>query len=264
LAQDWILPQQVQRPRKEKTKVVKTEGDTLTQKVMKKRDMNKMKMYNQVVLIISEHSPVWQTNVPFAEAYATFSQKVSGLKAYVDSQFSLVGKHTVHKHACSDALIETALRIQRVMVFYAARSENAVLLERVKRSASEWKRANETKRLLQAERLHSLLEEHLAELPDFGLGQPDVDELSARISDYAEAIGEPRSKIVHRTAFTQHIGMAIKELDELLNLQIDTFVRSLETSAPEFVRLFLSARSVVHYKGKGSAEPDSETGGVDE
>lgn len=236
-------------------------GHTKT-KVMKKRDINKMRMYNQVVLIISEHSSVWQTNVPFAEAYSTFSQKVSGLKAYVESQFTLTGKHTVQKQAASEALIETALRLQRVLVFYAAKTENPVLLERAHRSASHWKRANETNRLLQAEELQDLLEEHLAALQDFGLTQADVDELSTRINDFADALGGPRSKIVHRAAFTQNIGKTVAELDEMLKLQIDTFIQSLSLSAPEFVSLFLRARSVVHCKGKG--QPEAERGGVDE
>lgn len=231
---------------------------------MKKRDINKMRMYNQVVLIISEHSPVWQANVPFAEAYATFSQKVSGLKAYVESQFALKGKHTVLKHAASEDLIETALRLQRMLVFYAAKTENAVLLERAHRSASHWKRANETNRLLQAEQLLTLLEEHLAALQDFGLAQADLDELSTRISNFSEAISGPRSKIVHRAEFTENIGKTIAELDEMLKLQIDTFIQSLKLSAPDFVNLFLRARSVVHYKGKGRDASEPESGGADE
>ncbi|MDX2362372.1 MAG: hypothetical protein QNK23_16305 [Crocinitomicaceae bacterium] len=243
---------------------------------MNKRDINKMRMYNQVVLIISEHSSIWQANVPFTEAYSTFSQGVIGLKEFVNSQFALKGKLSIHKREMKEELTEVALRIQRVIVFYAAKSEQLTLLESVKRTPSFWRRTTETNRLSQAERLSSLLEEHLPALQDFGLEQSDLDELNAKINAYTEALSGPRSAIVHRGQFTASIDTSISELDDLLKLQMDTFVKSLTVTHPDFVSLFLRARNIVNYKGSsghidsaqdegsGLIDDESESGGADE
>ena len=219
---------------------------------MKKKDLNKMRMYDQVVLIISEHDAVWQTNVPFAETYSTFSQRVTGLKEYIETQYALMGTHSIRKREAKEQLIAEALRIEKLFRFFAAKTENAPLLHKVKHTATLWKRSKEVTRVALAAQLEGLLEEHLNELEDYGLAQEDLDSLQEKLAAYEETLSQPRNVIVHRAAITQGIREAMVELDAILKLQVDNFVHSLASTQPEFVKLYKRARNVINYKGKGS------------
>lgn len=76
---------------------------------------------------------------------------------------------------------------------------------------------------------------------NFSLTQLDLDELNARIDTFAEAVGKPRSAVVRMAQFTAKLNEFIKELDELLKPRLDTFVKSLVVSSPNFMSLFLRA-----------------------
>lgn len=231
---------------------------------MLKKDVNKMRMYDQVVQILEEHGTIWQSNVPFSEVYATFSEKLEGLKAYIESQHVLKGVHSIHKQKAQDALIKEAIRIERLLRFYAAKNENAVLLHEVSHTYSFWKRMRENDRLLQSERLRTLLEEHLSAAAEYGLSQSDLDALVNRISAYSISIGGPRNTIVHRVHITEGISEIIAELDALLKYQMDNFVNALGESESTFVNLYTHARNVINYKGKGKDASEPESGGTDE
>lgn len=224
---------------------------------MQKKDMNKMRMYNQVVLIISEHEAIWQSNVPFTEVYNTFTSKLDSLKTDIDAQFSLKGAHSIQKRKTKEVLFNDALRIQNLLTFFAAKTENKVLLQQVKKPASFWNRLSETNFLAQCERLGSILEEHLPDVVDYGLSQVDLDGFNAKIEDFVTAIGEPRSAVIHRTHVTSNIEAAMDELDALLKLQLDTFVHALAATQSKFVNLYDHARDVIRYKGKGHTDSDS-------
>lgn len=224
--------------------------------VMKKRDTNKMKMYNQVVLIVSEHTSLWQANVPFAETYAAFTEKLVGLREAFDAQFALKGNFSAHKKRTIHDLVVEALRIQNAMIFFAANTQDLELLELVRHTPTSWKQTSENKRLAMANQLRTQLAAHLSEVQAYGLGQADLDQLDARIADCANALTEPRSSIVHRAQITQSIDSKVAELDSLLKTQLDPYVLSLKNAHPDFVNLYHNAREIVHYKGKGS-HPDA-------
>jgi hypothetical protein len=231
---------------------------------MKKKDLNKLRMYDQVVQILEEHGTVWQSNVPFSEVYATFSEKLEGLKAYIESQHVLKGVHSVHKNTAQEALIKEAIRIEHLLQFYASKTENPVLLHDVSHTYSFWKRARENDRLLQGEHLRNLLEEHLSAATAYGLSQSDLDVLANRIASYSISIGGPRNTIVHRVHITEGISEIMAELDALLKFQMDNFVKALSESESNFVRLYAHARDVIRYKGKGKERNEPESGGENE
>lgn len=215
-------------------------------------------MYDQVVLIISEHNAVWQSNVPFAEAYASFTQRVDGLKAYIDGQLALMGSHSILKREAAGALITEALRIEQILRFYATKTGNEVLFRALKHSFSDWNRFKEVERVALSTKLADDLEAHLPALVDYGLTQNDLDSLRALIDAYKVRLSEPRNKIVHRAVLTQSIRQAIIELDEILRFQLDNFVYSLKAAQPDFVQLYRFARNVIQQKQKGSEESGTE------
>ena len=160
-------------------------------------------MYDQVVLIISEHDTIWQSNVPFTETYSTFSQRLIGLKEYIENQTALMGVHTIRKEEFKNALISEVIRIEQVLQFFASRSENADLFNSVDHTKSFWARIREVDRLMASKHIADLLEEHLNELEDYGLLQADLDMLNTKIADYEQAMSEPRNMIIHRAIITK-------------------------------------------------------------
>jgi hypothetical protein len=223
---------------------------------MKKTDLNKMKMYDQVALIIEEHGTLWQSNVPFSTAYASFTQRVDGLKAALENQRALMGSHSIRKNRALDNLHDEAQRIEQILRFFAVHSDNEVLLATVRHTASDWKRFKEADRVALCTLLGDELEANLSALAEFGLTQLDLDGFRSLLEDYRALLAEPRNRIVHRAVITRGIGQKMTELDELLKLQIDSFVHSLKNTAPEFVLLYDAARNVIQQKAKSGNGPE--------
>ena len=230
---------------------------------MRKSDMNKMRMYNQVAQIISEHAPVWQANVPFTEVYTSFNAKLDALKTSIDAQFSLKGANSIHKREAKEALINDALRIQQLFTFYAAKVDDQVLLHQVKKTVSYWKRASEINVRAQAEQLRALLEDNLAVVGNYGLAQADLDGFITRIDDFAAAASEPRAAVIQRAHVTENIGELMAQLDALLKLQLDNFVHALTATQADFVNLYDHARDVIRYRGKGHTNPETPQSSAD-
>jgi hypothetical protein len=229
----------------------------LKTKVMNKSDLNKMKMYDQVVVIIEEHAAIWQNNVPFSTAYASFTQRVDGLKAALENQLALKGSHSHRKNRALRTLVAEAQRIEQMLRFFAVESENDALFETVQHTPSDWKRFKEANRVAICTNLGDELETHLSALAAYGLTQADLDNFRSLLEEYSALLTEPRTRIVLRSVITQGIRQTMTELDEILKLRLDNFVHTLKNTAPEFVQRYDAARNVIKRRSKSGGKPDN-------
>jgi hypothetical protein len=82
-------------------------------------------------------------------------------------------------------------------------------------------------------------------LDDYGVDQTTVDELQTHRDELEAQLGAPRNAIVERKTLTGQIRSLRREIDAILNLQLDKLMEFLREEHPGFFASYKNARVTI-------------------
>ena len=219
---------------------------------MEMRLVNKLNMYQAVQLVCDEHPDAWNTIPAFGQIYQLFVGKVSTLKqqAYLHTQ-TITGVREA-KDAERAAVVKKAEVVANALRSLGGVLSDTKLRAQLRFSHSKLMQCN-APRLMQY--LDSIIEAataHMAELPDYGVTQAKLDELTLLRYQLEQTLLATRNAIVTRRSLSTELGLLTRELDQLLRINLDPLMLVIESDYPEFFRLYQAARVVVDHRGKST------------
>ncbi|MBW8330548.1 MAG: hypothetical protein K0M40_00890 [Prolixibacteraceae bacterium] len=222
---------------------------------MEKKQINKLRMFGSVDLVLKNHS----------ELFAQLADLVFAHQRLQDGLL-LLGQNRQVQEADNSGLTETKTDfrtnlINRIGFLSAALMSHANsvndkdLKAKANYSKSDLTQSPDPVLYDIGILMVNLASPILGELNKYFVSEEKIAELNALLSDFNLAIPQKRAANSVTKVSTGNIGEVIVSISKLLKGEIDVLMRLFEESQPDFYKAYKNARIIVNYSGRGPADP---------
>jgi hypothetical protein len=127
---------------------------------------------------------------------------------------------------------------------YARQIDDVQLYEKYDLTITEIRKVKDTEVIGESKSIIAFATEHLKELKDFGTTQKMVDEYKLIATNFREVLALPQIIIAERRTLTQKLKDLFKQLDEMLNEDLDNYMMQFITKNPDFYSDYENARVI--------------------
>jgi len=142
-------------------------------------------------------------------------------------------------------LAQMASDFADIIKSFASATKNATLKQEVNYSYTKLSKMRDEALAPVCRIIHDRAQENLDALRDYGITTQKLALLDAAIDDYAAKSPNTRTAIVNRRAQTANLRGLFKQLDEILNDQMDGLMKNFRVSHPDFYNAYLAAREII-------------------
>jgi len=213
-------------------------------------------MYTSVEEICKAHESVWSQIPAFAAAVNQFQTELQKMKTDALKQESIMDGVTEIKNEKLDFLFDRILFIHAALANHGRVIGNPELTIRNKVNSSDLSRLSIVRLGFHFDTVKSDLQDFGDQLGDFGITPAILQETIQLLDDGENLVFSTRFKMNERSQLTKALKMQTAQLDELLKLNIDPFVRLFKQSSPVFFDLYWTARKLVY---TGNKKPNGKS-----
>ncbi|MCB1091285.1 MAG: hypothetical protein KDL87_07135 [Verrucomicrobiae bacterium] len=207
---------------------------------------DRLSMFLAVEAACQRHRALWETERPaFARAFADFQGRVAEIRRLSDAQHSVVRAAKRQKSKARRAMEDSAHMLGGALSAWATVNGENRLAERAYLSRNAWLKLRDTVCLTRASLILKEGRSRLADLGDYGVTGPLLDDLEARIETYRTELAAPRMAIFTRKGATSGLKAGIAAASELLRTQLDKLMPILAADHPAFGTDYRNARVIV-------------------
>jgi len=130
---------------------------------------------------------------------------------------------------------------------YAVRINNTVLKAKVDFPISQLRSLRDGELAAKIRNILELRLGHEAELEQYGITQPNVDNLTGLTNQYEQQLPNVRVTVSARKAGNEKIKQLVADASKVATDQLDRLMISFKPTQPDFYASYLNARKVVDY-----------------
>lgn len=217
---------------------------------MKKKDVNKLYMYETVKQACAKYADAW-ANVPaIVESINSFNARVLELWALDEEHKHPIKNFAQNKAKMRRDLVENYLVLREIMKMHALRTDNYELMLVATPNKSRLLYGKEALCVAHCRSFATAFQVILPELDSTTLDQASVDRFISLINHFEAAISSPRNAIIARRMLTVSISAKVREIDRILSVDLDALVGLLKNTQAEFVEEYHLARIIIPYATK--------------
>lgn len=226
---------------------------------MNKTWENRLSMYHGVDTVLTENAPLYAELAALVAASKSFSDLLAKLGAKsIEVDEATKGK-TRTKAQAEDDLVDVLMPVGSALWAYATASRDTEMAARTRINDSMLRRVRDTELLGKAKGVHAEAAAKLAGLADYGITQPTLDDLSAKIEAYSAALGNRESSVAERIGAREALAGLFAEADSVLE-QIDAIMELMRANSVQFYNEYFAARvikdvGIRHRAEEPAAEP---------
>ncbi|HNW51124.1 MAG TPA: carboxypeptidase-like regulatory domain-containing protein [Prolixibacteraceae bacterium] len=206
---------------------------------------DKLSMYYAVKEVCENYQSTWSSNAVFAATYNLWVAKIPLIEINRDAQIEQTTGITTDKTAKRLAMAENALFIANRLQSYANVMNNSELLESIKYSASDLKKARDVDIVGICNTILAKANAHAAAIESYGVTLEKITDLQTAITAYSEMLAKPKAAKAQTKTATENLIKLFKETDELLTKRMDLDIELFKASMPEFYSQYKTARIVI-------------------
>lgn len=212
---------------------------------MTTKQENKLSMYETVLELFSNNPAIVALILAFANAATSFTNKVSLLQAQVALQTAIITGVAAAKKTRKTALIDQMLFIIGALRAFAKATADDELFNFVNYKRYKLNAQADTVLTQLANSIRDKANLHLGPLADYGITPGVMAAYQTAINDYALFVPKPRTARVSKKTVTKNIKDLIKEIDELLDDELDALAFQFKTTQADFYNNYLSSRIII-------------------
>jgi len=223
---------------------------------MTQKEVNKLKMFRQVLNILRHNQPIWQPLPAFETGYQEFKADLTMLDDLIVQEQMIVSGITKLRNEKRKAVVKKAIAITGGLRAYATVSNNTQLIQLLGFSNSL---IGNGSTVAIGKRLDLILEkayEYAGFLTDVGIVQQDLDEFTQLRAEYKSIENAPRAAILEHKQALAEIDRLFVKIDTLLTTKLDQLSLVVQPANPGFYEKYKGARKIVDYKGKSNKKGD--------
>ena len=214
---------------------------------MKKRDNQKMNMYNTVLNICKEQQAAW-VNIPsFASAIADLEAQLAELNHTHSLRSTSTAGVSATKQAIKLELVDHMYILCKALSLKGLELHDLALDLRNRIALSKLKTISANDLLHRMEILEADLAVHGSSLESYGISAQYINETLTLVTNTREILFTPRLAIISRKGLTASLKEQTKRIDALIKNQLDTLILSFKAVLPSFYNAYQNARIVIDY-----------------
>jgi hypothetical protein len=206
---------------------------------------DKFSMYYVVKNTCEKYQTTWTTNAVFAATYNLWVAKIPLIEQNRDAQTLETTGITTDKTAKRVAMTDKTLFMENRLQSYANVVNNPELLESIKYSASDLKKARDTDVIGICNTVLAKANANAAAIVAYGVTAVMITDLQAAITAYSATLAKPKAAKSQTKTATENLTKLFKEADELLTKRLDLDIELFKTSKPDFYSQYKTARIII-------------------
>lgn len=223
---------------------------------MNKTQINKLRMFVAVDLVLKNHSELFESLAPLVLGHQRLKDGLLQLEANRLVQEANNTGLTGSKTDLRTKLIDRLMKFMAALKAYAIATNNLELKEKVNYPKSKLVAAPDNILYDIGSLVVSLAMPILPELAKYLITTEKVTDLTTSLTNFKEAIPQKRVATSTSKVSTENIGDVINSLHSLLKDELDALMLLLEEDQPDFYKAYKNARIIVDYTGGGKSEPE--------
>ncbi len=217
---------------------------------MTDKQENKLSMVKAVKLVLQSNSTIVATIPAFITAATDMSDVIDSIDGIVQLQVKQITGKALDKASAETNAVNAALELIGPTKSYARAVNNNSLFEAVNYSKTSLLKRRDTLLVNTLTLIRDTVQDNQVALTSYGITAAMVTSLSASITDYSVLVAAPREAINNKSAATNALVAAFKNLDPILE-RLDGLAEIKKSSDPDFYNTYKSSRIIVDSKGKG-------------
>ncbi len=185
---------------------------------MRTREQNFLAMAKTSIEVLNQNSAKWEANKRVKKAVTDAKTIIDEIETRNQGGLAKSVGATSQKQEIIDQLAELAGKITKRVKVYATDENNLDLKQKMSFTKSDYHHMSDTDLSAQIQNLHSAVSPLVADLDDYGITQPMLDELSKLATDFKTLESQPRTIITERKMHNT----AIPELLKMLRADLQT------------------------------------------
>ena len=206
---------------------------------------DKFSMYYVVKNTCEKYQTTWTTNAVFAATYNLWVAKIPLIETNRDAQTLETTGITTDKTAKRAAMTDKTLFMENRLQSYANVVNNPELLESIKYSVSDLKKARDTDVIGICNTVLAKATANAAAIVTYGVTAVMITELQAAITAYSATLAKPMAAKSQTKTATENLAKLFKEADDLLTKRLDLDIELFKTSKPEFYSQYKTSRIII-------------------
>src|ERR1051326_1119622 len=227
----------------------KTKGNS-----MNKVQENKVAMARAVRAVCQGGTTITAGITAFPAAFAAFNATLDQIDAQAQRQAVRLRATIEQRDQNEAAMIDATLAIAGMASTYADQLGLKPLATQVRLTEGDFNRARSALRVRMAQQVCDVVRPLAAQLANHGVSAAALDDLQAKIDTMAEALLTPRQTTAEKKAATAEIAALLRELEAILQNQLDPLLRTVRKNPRTFYNEYQAARQIVNLPGTQTQE----------
>ena len=224
---------------------------------MKRTTSNKLNMYERVHAAMNDYQTIWQDISALSTVMDKFTAKLDLLKSYSLEQTGATIGVSHNKQLRKNELLERMLIVERALMLHGMAIGDVLLQDRNKHSKSDLFKMSDNKLVIRCTEIKADLDTFGSQLGAYGV-DATVAELTPMLQDVETLKNTAWKAILKRKGATQSINELEREIDKLLNIELDNLMLVFQISQPAFFQAVSNARMVIDYKSTHGTKPPQD------
>lgn len=209
------------------------------------RQMTRYQMLLSVQSFLNQHQAVWSGVPILAQVKTSLDDLVLGVHENLKTAGKDVKGLTTQKNQLKEHLAEKTAVLSGALAAYAALSNQPNLEAQATIHKSDIARAKDAELPPKIQDFIELLLANMEHMADYGITEPQVNDLMTSLDDFRELIGQPRLKRSEALSAKKEASTLIDEGLELLNNSLDRIMIRFKFSDANFYDSYTRARVIV-------------------
>lgn len=217
---------------------------------MKQYQSNLLRMYGKVGSVFDQFQPLVNSIVGFSAAVQTFKSKVDGIRQFEKlTSLSLVG-YTKDKNLHKEKAAYFAAKAAAALRSVSFQHEMPELMQEIDFSERALARMKDEKLIAVIYQVYDRANENIALLAELNIDPAFMNVFFNTIEAFRIAFEKSASVHMGRVAGIKARNSLYKEVNQLLDRNLDNIVILVEKDNPDFSKLYMEARKVLDYHGR--------------
>ncbi len=212
---------------------------------MTSRNESKLNMYRTVKQLCDDNTAIITPNAAFVVSFTNFKTRLSALITNVTSESAVISGIAVDKKVAKRNLSQNAADIAGIVYAYASATNNNTLKDAVDFPLSTLQRMKDDMLAPNCQNIYTAANANATAIAPYGISAAMIASLQTSINDYSNSVPKPRTAKAIKETYTANIKALIKEIDVILNEQMDRTMVSFKPTKPDFVSSYKHARSII-------------------
>lgn len=221
--------------------------------------INKLRMYQATMLVLSNYSELYAGVAPLVQASQKLTAAVNSIEENRQVQELATSGLTREKEDLKERLTTQVLKVSAALVAYATSVGNEDLKTKAHYKPSRLSVASDPVLADIAGLIANLVVPYIDELSIYFVDQAAVDLLNQYIDEFRLAIPQNRVATSSRKNSTKNLNLLFQSTNKLLKEELDLLMLPFQYSQPDFYDQYRNARIIVDYTGRRSQTEDTTT-----